>query len=71
MATTMQIHIGNLIREELRRQGHTNAWLAERISVNVRTVNKIFIKPSIDTQRLYQNSKELNKDFFECYSNEL
>ena len=71
MATTMQIHIGNLIREELRRQGHTNAWLAERISVNVRTVNKIFIKPSIDTQRLYQISKELNKDFFECYSNEL
>ena len=67
----MQIHIGNLIREELRRQGHTNAWLAERISVNVRTVNKIFIKPSIDTQRLYQISKELNKDFFECYSNEL
>ena len=71
MATTMQIHIGNLIREELRRQGHTNAWLAERISVNVRTVNKIFTKPSIDTQRLYQISKELNKDFFECYSNEL
>lgn len=67
----MQIHIGNLIREELRRQGHTNAWLAERISVNVRTVNKIFTKPSIDTQRLYQISKELNKDFFECYSNEL
>ena len=29
----MQIHIGNLIRDELRRQGHTNEWLAESIGV--------------------------------------
>lgn len=27
----MQIHIGQHIREELRQQGHTNEWLAERI----------------------------------------
>ena len=47
-----ELHIGKLIREELRRQGKTNRWLAEGINVNMRTVNKIFLKRVIDTQRL-------------------
>ena len=64
----MQIHIGNLIRDELRRQGHTNEWLADKISVNIRTVNKIFLKQTIDTQQLYQISKALDTDFFRIYS---
>lgn len=67
----MQIHIGNLIRDELRRQGHTNEWLADRISVNIRTVNKIFLKQTIDTLQLYQISKALDTDFFSIYSNNL
>ena len=37
-----EIHIGNLIRNELRRQAKTNNWLAEQIGVTPRTVNKIF-----------------------------
>ena len=65
----MQIHIGNLIRDELRRQGHTNEWLADQISVNIRTVNKIFLKQTIDIQQLYQISKALDTDFFSTYSN--
>ena len=64
----MQIHIGTLIRDELRRQGHTNEWLAEQISVNIRTVNKIFLKYSLDTQQLFLISKALGKDFFKLYS---
>ena len=64
----MLIHIGSIIREELRRQGHTNEWFADQIGVNIRTVNKIFVKQSIDTQRLYQISKALEKDFFQVYS---
>ncbi len=63
-----QIHIGNLIRDELRRQGHTNEWLADRIGVNIRTVNKIFLKQTIDTLQLYQISKALDTDFFKLYS---
>lgn len=66
-----QIHIGNLIREELRRQGHTNEWLMDKIGVNIRTVNKIFLKQTIDTSRLYQISKALNTDFFSIYSDSL
>lgn len=64
----MQIHIGKLIREELRRQGHTNEWFADQMGVNIRTVNKIFLKSSIDTQQLYQISKALDTDFFALYS---
>lgn len=65
----MQIHIGNLIREELRRQGYTNAWLAEKIGITPRTLQKLFNKPSIDTQQLYVISKALGVDMFKYYSN--
>lgn len=64
----MQIFIGQIIREELRRQGHTNEWLAERINVHPRTVQKIFLKSSIDTQQLLYISQALNVDFFRLYS---
>ena len=64
----MQINIGQIIREELRRQGHTNEWLAERIHVHPRTVQKIFLKPTIDTQQLLSISPALEGDFFQLYS---
>ncbi len=67
----MPIHIGSLIREELRRQGHTNEWLAERIHVHPRTVQKIFLKSTIDTQQLYFISQVLGVDFFRFYSAQL
>ena len=64
----MQIHIGQIIREELRRQGHTNEWLADRINVHPRTVQKIFLKSTIDTQQLLAISQALEVDFFRLYS---
>jgi len=64
----MQIHIGNLVREELRRQGHTNQWLASRIGVTPRTLQKLFNKPSVDTQQLVQICRALNVDLFRYYS---
>lgn len=64
----MQIHIGNLIRDELRRQGHTNEWLMDRIGVSERTLQRLFNKPSIDTQQLFRISSVLGTDFFLTYS---
>lgn len=64
----MQIHIGHLIRAELRRQGHTNAWMMERIGVSERTLQRMFQKPSIDTQQLLQICRILNTDLFSVYS---
>ena len=66
-----QIHIGNLIRDELRRQGHTNQWLADRIGITPRTLQKLFNKPSIDTQQLLAISRALGVDLFACYSSHL
>lgn len=64
----MQINIGQIIREELRRQNHTNEWLADRIHVHPRTVQKIFAKSTIDTQQLFVISQALGVDFFYQYS---
>lgn len=67
----MQIDIGSVIRDELRRQGHTNALLAERIGVTPRTLQKLFNKPSLDTQQLFVISRVLGVDLFLVYSNAL
>lgn len=67
----MQIHIGHLIRDELRRQGHTNQWLAEQLDIDRRTLQRLYNKPSIDTQQLFRISKILGVDLFKHYSKQL
>lgn len=67
----MQVPIGQLIRDELRRQGKTNQWLASQIHVNPRTINKIFLKDVIDTNQLFLISKALDIDFFKAFSAKL
>jgi len=62
------LHIGELIKEELRRQGRTNLWLARKINVHLRTINKIFDKNVIDTQQLLEISMAMDYDFFKHYS---
>lgn len=64
----MQIHIGNLIRDELRRQGHTNQWLADQLDIDRRTLQRLYNKSSIDTQQLFRIGKILDTDFFKHYS---
>lgn len=61
-------HIGELIRQELKRQGRTNIWLAAQLSCNPRTISKIFHKQYIDTYLLFRISKILEHDFFKVYS---
>ena len=63
-----EIHIGSIIRCELRKQNKTNAWLAAQIGVVSRTINKIFVKEYIDTFLLLKISKAMNVDFFSYYS---
>ena len=66
-----EIHIGKIIKEELRRQKRTNQWFAEQLSINIRTVNKIFLKQIIDTEQLFMISHVLGKDLFKLYSEKL
>lgn len=63
-----QPHIGELIKEQLHRQGQTNEWLACQLSCHIRTVSKIFHKQTIDTQQLMRISEILDFDFFKIYS---
>ena len=63
-----QIHIGSIIRCELRKQNKSNRWLAEQIGVIPRTINKIFLKQDIDTVQLFRISKVLQVDLFVYYS---
>ncbi len=67
----MQIHIGNIIRDELHRQSHTNQWLADQMGMDRSTVQRLFNKPSIDTQQLFRISKILGIDLFAHYSEQL
>lgn len=64
----VDIQIGQVIKYELRRQGKSNKWLAERIHVNPRTINKIFLKNIIDTNQLMIISRALGVDFFKHFS---
>jgi plasmid maintenance system antidote protein VapI len=67
----MQLHIGYIIRDELRRQGRTNQWLADQMSIDRSTLQRLFNKSSIDTQQLFRISKILGKDLFRYYSDML
>ena len=67
----MQIHIGNIIRDELRRQDRTNQWLADQLGIDRSTLQRLFNKSSIDTQQLFRISRTLGKDLFKHYSDGL
>ena len=66
-----KVHIGSIIRGELRKQNKSNRWLAEQIGVVPRTVNKIFLKEYLDTYLLLKISRAMNVDFFAYYSQAL
>lgn len=66
-----KVHIGSIIRGELRKQNKSNRWLAEQIGVVPRTVNKIFLKEYLDTYLLLKISRVMRVDFFAYYSQTL
>lgn len=65
------IHIGRLIRQELRNQGYTVTWLTKELNCSRSNVYKLFEKPTLDSSVLMQLSRLLNVDFFRYYSDEL
>jgi hypothetical protein len=63
-----QIHIGELIRDKLKEDGHSISWFAEKISCDRTNIYKIFQSNHIHPVRLLQISHVLNYDFFVHYS---
>lgn len=66
--TNEAIHIGNIIKDELRLQGRTITWLSTQVSSTRENLYKMFRRPWIYTDLLLEISKALNYDFFKLYS---
>lgn len=60
-------HIGQLIRQELRRQERSVAWFARQLSCDRSNIYRIFQKESIDTYLLVRISIILQYNFFLHY----
>ena len=58
-----EIHIGSMIRAELRAQGRTVRWFSEAIHRDYSVVHKMLKRESIDLAMLIRISKLLNHDF--------
>lgn len=62
------LHIGNLIREQLRLQRRSVAWLATQIGCKRDNVYKMLRNYYITTDMLMRISYALNYDFFSVLS---
>ena len=59
-----EIHLGRLIRQELKRQKRSVQWLADSINCDRTNCYLIFDKKYIDIDLLKRISKVLNHNFF-------
>ena len=67
IAMTHKIHIGNMIKAELTRQGRTMTWFAEAIHSDRSNTYKMLKRESIDLALLMYISELLHYDFLrEC-----
>lgn len=60
--------IGELIKEELKRQERSISWFARQLSCDRSNIYRILQKNSIDTNMLARISTILNHNFFEDLS---
>ena len=67
METNDKIHIGQIIKAELHRQGRTAHWLADQIPCSRTHIYKIFQSSSINTELLQKISTILEHNFFQYF----
>ncbi len=64
------IHIGHLIREQLKADNRSVSWLAREIHCTRNNVYKIFNKPSLDGDLILRISVAMQFNFFQYYTTE-
>ena len=64
------IHIGHLIREQLKADQRSASWLAREIGCSRNHLYKVFRKPSLDGELLLSISLAMNFNFFQYYTAE-
>jgi len=63
-----QVDIGYHIKQTLRRQERSGAWLARKLFTDASNVSKLLKRKHIDTELLLRISLILDEDFFAYYS---
>ena len=62
------VHVGELIHQELKLQGRTVNWLAKEIYCERSNIYKMFCRKSIDLAQLMKISEVLEHNFLkDCY----
>lgn len=62
------VHIGNMIKEELNSQGRSVNWLAKSIYCEKSNIYKMFKRKSIDLEQLMKISEVLGHNFLkDCF----
>ena len=70
MEHNCNIHIGHLIREQLKADQRSTSWLAREIDCSRNHLYKVFRKPSLDGELLLSISVAMNFNFFQYYTAE-
>lgn len=65
------IHLGTMIKKELKAQGRSVSWLARTIHMERTSIYKIFDRDSVDICLLIRISIVMNHDFFKDISNKI
>ena len=65
------IHFGNLIQAELRRQRRSVAWFAKEMLTTRGNMYNILRRPHLNTDFLVRASEKLHHDFFRDISEKL
>jgi len=66
-----QIHIGEIIRKQLKEEGRTLTWLADQVCCDSSNLTKLLSRNSIHTDILIRISTALKTDYFKCFSNHI
>ena len=70
MENNGNIHIGHLIREQLKADQRSASWLAREIGCSRNHVYKVFNKPSLEADLILKISIAMNFNFFQYYTAE-
>ena len=65
------LSIGQIIKEELDKQGLSAGWLAKELGCNRSSIYRCLSRNSIDTDLLAEISRVLGRDFFKDLSDNL
>lgn len=68
MERQSEIHIGKIIRAQLKADKRSISWLAQEIGCTRSHLYKMFRKPSIDNKLLLDISIAMSFNFFQHYA---